>query len=192
MTDATPPVRLEPAAALAAHHPATDTEAADLDRMRHLVAAATAHGLDPWARSAALHLTGSALIVHPPTRRVLLRWHARQGSWLHVGGHADPGETEPLAIALREAIEETGLDDVAPWPDPRLLQVAIVPVPASATEPDHEHADLRFVLATATPDAARPEKPTAPLRWTTTGEAAGLTTSDSLRQMLQRLSALLH
>ena len=67
---------------------------------------------DPWDRSAPLHLTASALIVHRESARVLLRWHERLVTWAQVGGHGDPGEEDPLAIALREAAEETGLRDL--------------------------------------------------------------------------------
>jgi 8-oxo-dGTP pyrophosphatase MutT (NUDIX family) len=174
---------------LAGHRPSDDTEAADLARVRALVASNPEAG--PWSRELPLHVTASALVVHVPTRRVLLRWHARQGTWLHVGGHGDPGETDPLAVAVREAVEETGLDDVVPWPDERLLQVTIVPVPARAPEPAHEHADLRFVLATGMPDAARAELSSAPVRWAGLAEAADLTASDGLRRTLARLAVLL-
>jgi 8-oxo-dGTP pyrophosphatase MutT (NUDIX family) len=171
--------------ALAGYRAGTGEEAADLDRIRALVAAG-----DPWDRSTPLHITVSALVVHPPTRRVLLRWHARQQAWLHVGGHADPGETEPLAIAVREAREETGLEDLLPWPDPAVLHVAVVPVRAAAHEPAHEHADLRFVLATGQPDRARPENPAAPVRWLSIPDAKVTTGSDDLRKALTRLERL--
>jgi 8-oxo-dGTP pyrophosphatase MutT (NUDIX family) len=171
---------------LARYRPATDAEAADLERVRSLLAAG-----DPFHRSTPLHVTGSALIVHPPSRRVLLRWHHRQGTWLQVGGHADPGETDPLAVALREGEEETGLRDLVPWPDAAIVHLAIVPVPAAAHEPAHEHADLRFVLATRTPDAAHPENPTAALRWLTVPEARALTAELNLHETLTRLERLL-
>jgi 8-oxo-dGTP pyrophosphatase MutT (NUDIX family) len=164
----------------------TDVEAADLDRVRARLA-----GGDPWDRSTPLHLTGSALIVHPPTRRVLLRWHARQQAWLQVGGHADPGETEPLAVALRESREETGLDDLVPWPDSSIIHVAVVPVVAARNEPAHEHADLRFVLATGNPDMARPEHDGADVRWLSIVEARELTGRDNLRETLDRVGSLL-
>ena len=101
---------------------------------------------DPWLRSNPLHVTASAVIVHPDSGRVLLRWHQRQQAWLQVGGHGDPGESDPLAIALREAREESGLTDLEPWPDAELWQVAIVSVPANSEEPAHEHADVRFIF----------------------------------------------
>jgi 8-oxo-dGTP pyrophosphatase MutT (NUDIX family) len=163
------------------------TETGDLERIRDLLA----EHPDPWSRDLPLHVTASALIVHPDTGRVLLRWHARQGTWLHVGGHGDPGETRPLQVAVREAVEETGLDDVTPWPDAALLHLAVVPVPASAKEPAHEHADLRFVLATGRPEQARPEHTSAALRWLSLDEAAGQTASASLRETLTRVTPLL-
>jgi 8-oxo-dGTP pyrophosphatase MutT (NUDIX family) len=172
---------------LDAYTPSGEDEAADVARVRSLLAA----GPDPFSRAIPLHVTGSALVVHPPSGRVLLRWHQRQQAWLQVGGHGDPGETDPLAIALREGAEETGLADLVPWPDAGLRHVVIVPVPANDKEPAHEHADLRFVLATGTPEEARPEKPQAPLRWLTVAEAIEVTREDNLRDMLRRLGPLI-
>ncbi|GLI02657.1 NUDIX hydrolase [Phytohabitans aurantiacus] len=172
------------ASALAAYQPLSATETTDVARLRSALAG------DPWDRSTALHATASALIVHPPTQRVLLRWHARQRAWLQVGGHADPGETDPLEVALREGREETGLTDLAPWPDATIAHVAIVPVPAAPHEPAHEHADVRYVLATGDPDAARPEKPGAELRWLPVAEAWSLTTEPNVRETLDRVHRL--
>jgi 8-oxo-dGTP pyrophosphatase MutT (NUDIX family) len=171
---------------LGRYRPEGEAEAADVERVRALAATAA----DPWLRSTPLHITASALIVHPSTGRVLLRWHQRQQAWLQVGGHGDPGESDPLAIALREAGEETGLTDLEPWPDAQLRHVVIVPVPASRQEPAHHHADLRFVLATKDPDAARPEVPDAPLRWLSPGEAHQLTSETNLRETLFRAERL--
>jgi 8-oxo-dGTP pyrophosphatase MutT (NUDIX family) len=166
--------------------PRTGTEAADLERVRSLLSTG-----DPWRRSTALHLTASALIVHPPTRRVLLRWHARQRAWLQVGGHADPGEVDPLAIAVREGREETGLDDLVPLPDSGIVHVVTVPVPAAVHEPAHEHADLRLVLTTGSPESARPENAAAALRWLTIPQARAATTEANLRETLTRVDRLL-
>jgi 8-oxo-dGTP pyrophosphatase MutT (NUDIX family) len=172
---------------LGRYRPQGEAEAADVERVRALAEAAD----DPFLRTIPLHVTGSALIVHPVSRRVLLRWHQRQQAWLQVGGHGDPGEGDPLAIALREAAEETGLTDLEPWPDAQLRHVVVVPVPASGTEPAHHHADLRFVLATHAPDAARPENPEAALRWLSLADAQEVTSQDNLRETLSRTEPLL-
>jgi 8-oxo-dGTP pyrophosphatase MutT (NUDIX family) len=171
---------------LADYQPQTEQEAHDVARILEILRTEP----DPWSRATALHLTASALIVHPGTGRVLLRWHKRQHAWLQVGGHGDPGEDDPLAVALREGAEETGLGDLVPWPDPALRHAVIVPVPAGRREPGHEHADLRFVLATASPLAVRAETADAPLRWLSRAEAARLTSKANLRESLTRLEGL--
>lgn len=160
------------AAALSAHEPTDAQEAEELDRIRRLVEGSA----EPYDRRTPIHLTASALIVHPPTRRVLLRWHAKQERWLQVGGHGDPGERDPWPIARREAEEETTLTDLRPWPgpEPRLFQVTVVPVSPSPREPAHEHADLRYVLATDRPEDVPPVVEDVPLRWCTVAEAIDL------------------
>jgi 8-oxo-dGTP pyrophosphatase MutT (NUDIX family) len=168
---------------LAGYEPRGEIETADVKRVRALLAAPG----DPWLRSIPLHVTASALIAHPASGRVLLRWHQRQQAWLQVGGHGDPGEDVPLDIARREGVEETGLTDLTAWPDATLRHVVIVSVPEGRGEPAHEHADLRFFLATGTPEAAVPEHPDAPLRWLTPAQAYDLTTEPNLRETLARL-----
>jgi len=78
-----------------------------------------------------------------------------------------------------------------PWPEPAVIHVAIVRVPANAVEPAHEHADVRFVLATANPDAARAESPDAPLRWLTVSEAISTTEEPNVRETVARARRLL-
>jgi 8-oxo-dGTP pyrophosphatase MutT (NUDIX family) len=172
---------------LSRYRPADPVEAADVTRVLQLAQ----DSVNPWSQAIPLHLTASAVVVHPETGRVLLRWHARQQAWLQIGGHGDPGETEPIEIALREGVEETGLTDLTPWPGPALVHVAIVSVVAKGDSPAHEHADLRFVLATAEPDAARPERPDAPVRWLSVAEATALTPQANLRETLARVGLLL-
>src|SRR5690242_20335697 len=168
-----------------------EAEISDTERVRALLRAAD----DPWLRSLPLHLTGSALVVHPDTGRVLLRWHERQQAWLQVGGHADPGETDPFVVAVREAQEETGLGDLRPWPStapaPGPVHIAVVPVPAGRGEPAHEHADIRFVLATDSPDSIRAESPKAALEWLPIPEAMQRTANDNVRETLARVEELL-
>lgn len=176
-------------AALDVYVPRTGVEAADVARVRALAGTA-----DPWARRSPLHVTGSAFVLDPPSRRVLLRWHERMGSWLHVGGHVDPGESSPLVAARREAREETGLTDLVSWPDPdrpRIVHVAVVPVPAGRGEPAHEHADVRYVLATGRPHEIVPESSAARLRWLGIDEAVAAVSEDNVREALRRVRALL-
>src|SRR6516162_9357295 len=69
-----PPVEHDSAQAMLAalldrYQPEGDAEVADVRAVRALTGAAA----DPYQRDLPLHVTASALIVHPPTARVLLR-----------------------------------------------------------------------------------------------------------------------
>jgi 8-oxo-dGTP pyrophosphatase MutT (NUDIX family) len=174
--------------ALDRYRPRDASEVADVARLRALLA-----NNDVYSRSTPVHVTGSALVVHPPTRTVLLRWHPRMQMWMQVGGHFDAGETLPRLVALREAREETGLTDLrssAKTTDAP-VQIVIVPVPAHGDEPAHEHADFRYVFVTDTPNAIVPESPDARLRWVDVAVAAAETREENLRVFLSRVSEML-
>ena len=172
-------------AALVAHVAQDDDEAHDLARTIAMLESTD----DPWSRQIPLHVTASALVVDETTGRVLLRWHAKQQRWLQVGGHGDPGEHDPWLVALREAEEETGLTDLRPLDGGALFQVTIVDVVAAADELPHEHADLRYLLATDQPDDAPDEREGVALQWFTLGDALAVA-DDGLARLLRRVPGL--
>jgi len=116
-----------------------------VDTVRRFVAAHR----DCFERSCAPgHVTGSAWILSPDRRQVLLLRHRKLGRWLQPGGHAD-GDPDVLAVALREAQEETGLERLALLPGPLgglPLDVDVHPIPERPGEPAHLHHDVRFLL----------------------------------------------
>ena len=57
------------------------------------------------------HLTASAWVMSPDRTKVLMAYHNLYDSWAWLGGHAD-GESDLLAVALREAEEESGVGAV--------------------------------------------------------------------------------
>ena len=87
------------------------------------------------------HLTGSALIVHADEPKVLLMHHRKLDQWFQMGGHAD-GEGDLLAVARREALEESGIEGLEFVPVPCDLDIHRVDPPA---EHPHLHLDVRFV-----------------------------------------------
>ena len=69
---------------------------------------------DAFLRSNPLaHMTASAWVVNPAHDKVLMVYHRLYDSWSWTGGHAD-GETDLLAVALREVREETGVEHLRP------------------------------------------------------------------------------
>ena len=59
------------------------------------------------------HFTASAWVVNPAHTRVLMAYHNIYRSWSWLGGHAD-GESDLLAVALREVREESGIRSARP------------------------------------------------------------------------------
>jgi 8-oxo-dGTP pyrophosphatase MutT (NUDIX family) len=128
---------------LEAHTPADLQEEEHLARML-----AWAKGLaDPFARTTLpVHFTGSALVATTDGSGVWLVHHLKLYRWLQPGGHTEPQDLSPLDTAMREALEETGLE-VSPHPGiTGALDVDVHLIPARKTEPEHFHADVRFLL----------------------------------------------
>jgi 8-oxo-dGTP pyrophosphatase MutT (NUDIX family) len=71
---------------------------------------------------------------------VLLHRHKRLGIWLQPGGHLDPGESVAEA-AVRETLEETGVQAGHPPGGPRLIHVDVHEGPRG-----HVHLDVRYLL----------------------------------------------
>ena len=100
------------------------------------------------------HVTGSAWVVDPAGELILLTHHRKLGLWLQLGGHAD-GDADVLAVARREAEEESGLSV-----DPLALEIFDIDIhtipervkSSGAVEPEHEHYDVRFVFRASSVD----------------------------------------
>jgi 8-oxo-dGTP pyrophosphatase MutT (NUDIX family) len=64
--------------------------------------------------------------------------------WLQPGGHAD-GDADVAAVALREAMEETGLAGLQ-LEAAAVFDLDIHRIPARKDVPEHDHYDVRFVI----------------------------------------------
>lgn len=59
------------------------------------------------------HITSSGFILNKTFDKVLMVHHNIYNSWCWTGGHAD-GDCDLLKVAIKEAIEETGVKNVYP------------------------------------------------------------------------------
>lgn len=133
-------------------------------------------------RSAEGHLTASALVLDAERERALLVLHAKLGRWLQPGGHCD-GDANLAGVALREAVEETGVADLAI--DPRVVDLDVHAIPARPGEPEHLHLDTRF-LVHAPPEAdPRPSAESRALRWVSPDEVRELEGDESLLRLFR-------
>lgn len=146
------------------HVPADAREGADLAR---ILAFIERHQAPFDRRIPEGHLTGAALVVSAAGDRVLLLHHRKLDRWLQPGGHGEAGEGSGEVVALREALEETGLAGLELHPTaPRPLDVDVHPIPARGDEPAHEHLDLRYlVVAPAGAEARRSADESHAIRW---------------------------
>ncbi|HLA78551.1 MAG TPA: NUDIX hydrolase [Vicinamibacteria bacterium] len=176
------------AEALARHVPADAKEAADL---RTIVDFVSRHPIPFDRRIAEGHLTGSAFVGSHDGERVLLLHHRKLHAWLQPGGHGDPGESAGEQVALREAIEETGLDDLALHPTaPRPLDVDVHLIPARTGEPAHLHLDLRYLFRAGGAAALhRAAAESNDLRWFAWAELPTLTLDPGLVRGLAKARA---
>ena len=104
---------------------------------------------DAFLRSNLLaHMTASSWIVNPERTKTLMVYHNIYDSWSWTGGHAD-GETDLLAVALREAREETGIAHVRPV-SPEIFSLEVLTVDGhekrGAYVPSHLHMNVTYLL----------------------------------------------
>ena len=132
------------------------------------------------------HVTGSAWVVDPGGSRVLLTHHRKLGKWLQLGGHSD-GDPDTLAVALREAEEESGVR-VRPISE-AVLDVDIHAIPASKGEPAHLHYDVRFAFRAVSSGGLRVGPESIDLAWIDIDDISRLTEEKSMLRMARKYLA---
>jgi 8-oxo-dGTP pyrophosphatase MutT (NUDIX family) len=91
------------------------------------------------------HTTTTGLVLHPVGDAVLLIHHRRLNRWLLPGGHVEPEDPTIFAAAIREVLEETGVQ-LHSAPEPPLVGLDVHGIPPGKGEPLHYHHDLIFAF----------------------------------------------
>lgn len=96
------------------------------------------------------HLTAGTLVLDSSLDQVLLNLHRKARRWFAFGGHCETADTTLAGAALREAVEESGLEGLRLDPVPLHLDEHAVGFcdPRGTVR----HLDVRFA-ALAPPDA---------------------------------------
>lgn len=130
------------------------------------------------------HVTGSAWITDLERTHVLLTHHRKLDKWLQLGGHAD-GNPDVLQVAILEAQEESGLEEVTPITE-SIFDVDVHLIPARGDVPEHFHYDVRFLLQA---DRNRPltvSGESKDLAWVDLTQVAALNAEASLLRMVAK------
>lgn len=140
------------------------------------------------------HFTASSWIVNPGRTRALMAWHNIYKTWAWTGGHAD-GEGDLLAVALREAREETGLSAIAPV-SRGIYSVEVLPVNPHVKRGQfvsaHLHLNVTYLLEAddAQPLRSKPDENSA-VAWLPLDEAADNREEPFMAEIYRKLNAKL-
>lgn len=133
------------------------------------------------------HITGSAWVVDDRRTHTLLTHHRKLNKWLQLGGHAD-GESDVLKVALTEAREESGIDDVRPL-SPIIFDLDVHVIPARANDPEHLHYDVRYIVHAGHSRHIVSEE-SHDLAWVPVLSIEHFTTEESMLRMARKWNAL--
>ena len=141
------------------------------------------------------HITGSAWVLSHDRSQCLLLHHRKLDRWLQPGGHAD-GQTDIEAVALREAQEESGLQQLALQQTggalvPLDIDVHVIPAREDAAtgkliEDAHEHHDIRFLFVAAPGQELVQNEESNALRWFSRQQLLNITNEPSVLRMLHK------
>lgn len=94
------------------------------------------------------HMTASSWLLNKTHDKVLMIYHNIFRSWSWTGGHAD-GDMDLLAVAKREAAEETGVTDIQAVTED-IFSIEILTVDGhekrGAYVPSHLHLNVTYLL----------------------------------------------
>ncbi|MEQ8211936.1 MAG: NUDIX hydrolase [Lacipirellulaceae bacterium] len=136
------------------------------------------------------HITGSAWVMNADRSRCLLVHHRKLGKWLQPGGHAD-GDANVARVAMKEALEETGLRSLMfASPSPLDLDVHVIPERRDADgnliEDAHEHHDVRFLILAADEEEPVVSDESHDVRWFTERELLEVTDEESVLRLWRK------
>jgi 8-oxo-dGTP pyrophosphatase MutT (NUDIX family) len=102
------------------------------------------------------HIVANSLIIH--NNKVLTVFHNFLQMYIQPGGHVDEGDMSVLQASLREAEEETGINDLVlhNWHRetgiPIFIESHLIPENSKKQEKEHYHHDFMYVFKTQMED----------------------------------------
>lgn len=135
------------------------------------------------------HITASALVMNKSCNMVLMNHHKSLKKWLCFGGHVD-GSVDILSAALREAKEESGIENLVPL-NQHIADIDIHEIPPNPVknEPVHFHHDISYFLRVDGDEDFALSHESVELRWCNYDEACHLADGNNMHRILNKWHA---
>lgn len=130
------------------------------------------------------HITGSSWLLNKQGDKALLMHHMKLDRWFQPGGHAD-GDSNILAVAIKEAQEESGINAIEAV-DGSIFDIDIHLIPENSKDKSHFHYDIRFLLQVKSDEELSNNGESKELRWMNRGDISSLTQEESVVRMLRK------
>ncbi len=138
------------------------------------------------------HFTASNWIINKDRTKVLMIYHNIYKSWAWTGGHAD-GDSDLLHVALKEAEEETGLNNLKLLSDGIFgLQILTVDshIKRGKYVSSHLHLDCCFLFEANEEDELKiKEDETSGVKWINIDEATKITNEEIMKPIYEKLNS---
>lgn len=137
------------------------------------------------------HITASAWLVNASKDKVVLIYHNLYDSWAWTGGHAD-GDGDLLQVAIKEAMEETGLTNIRAL-DNAFYSIEVLNVQGHVkkgqTIAPHIHYNVTYLLEADESESLR-HKPdeNAGVSWFALEDAVNASTEPYLQKVYRKLN----
>lgn len=142
------------------YHPVSNLEQEAKQQIMEFVKANT----NCFKRSLAIgHITASSWLLDKNMERSLLMHHVKLNKWLQLGGHCD-GDSDVLAMAIKETQEESGIVDIIAVNED-IFDLDVHLIPGNAKEAAHYHYDVRFLLKVNSNEEVQNNAESNELRW---------------------------
>lgn len=136
------------------------------------------------------HFTASCWLVNKERTKVLMVYHNIYQSWSWVGGHAD-GNENLLAVAIKEAKEETGLNAKPVMKD--IYSIEILGVPAHKKRNQqiatHLHLNVTYLLEADENEipAIKPDE-NSDIAWFFLEDAVAASNENDMKEVYKKLN----
>lgn len=135
------------------------------------------------------HFTASALVVSKDLKKVLMEYHNIYDSWCWEGGHAD-GDSDFLAVAVREVEEETGLK-IKGYENSKIESIDILPVLGHFKKGKwvsaHLHISVAYIFFAEEENVRNKPDENSAVEWKDIDEVVNLTSENYMIPVYEKL-----